>query len=75
MSNRKNKIVKWIKVFGFLYAFIGCTLFFLQDYFLFHPVKLDKNYQYQFNIPFEEMDIPMNKTDTISMVKFFADAR
>lgn len=55
----------------FLYAFIGIALFFLQDYFLFHPVKLDRNYRYQFYVPFEEVDIPFNKTDTISMVKFF----
>ena len=26
---------------------------------------------YQFNVPFEEVNIPFNKTDTINMVKFF----
>ena len=71
MSNKKSKILKWIKVLVFLYAFIGIALFFLQDYFLFHPVKLNRNYRYQFNIPFEEVDILFNKTDTISMLKFF----
>ena len=71
MSKRKSKIVKWLKVLVFLYAVIGIALFFLQDYFLFHPVKLNRNYRYQFNVPFEEVDIPFSKTDTISMIKFF----
>ncbi|MBC7511626.1 MAG: alpha/beta fold hydrolase [Ferruginibacter sp.] len=71
MSNRKSKIVKWLKVLVFIYAFIGIALFFLQDFFLFHPVKLDRNYRYQFNVPFEEVDIPFNKKDTINLVKFF----
>ncbi len=72
MSNRKKKIIfRCIKLLAFIYVFIGIALFYLQDYFLFHPVKLDRKYRYQFNLPFEEVDIPFNKTDTINMVKFF----
>lgn len=55
----------------FLYASIGIALFYLQDYFLFHPVKLARDYQYTFDVPFREMDIPFNSTDTINMVRFF----
>ena len=72
MSNRKKKIIfRCIKLLAFIYVFIGIALFYLQDYFLFHPVKLDRNYRYRFNIPFEEVDITFNKTDTINIVKFF----
>jgi uncharacterized protein len=67
----KKKLLKWAKIIAALYCIIGLLLFFLQDYFLFHPVKLDRNFRYQFNIPFEEVKIPVDKTDTISMVKFF----
>jgi alpha-beta hydrolase superfamily lysophospholipase len=72
MKNIKRKTVfRWLKWLFFLYIFIGGALFFLQDYFLFHPVKLARDYHYQFDTPFEEVDIPFNKTDIINMVKFF----
>ncbi|MEP6711398.1 MAG: alpha/beta fold hydrolase [Ferruginibacter sp.] len=38
---------------------------------MFHPQKLGSNYIYHFNKPFEEVNIPVNKTDTVSLVKFF----
>jgi alpha-beta hydrolase superfamily lysophospholipase len=69
--NKKNSITRWVKWIAFIYAFIGLALYFLQHYFLFHPVQLARNYQYHFNIPFKEIDLPVNKTDTINMVKFF----
>jgi len=68
---KKRAIVRALKWFIFLYAFIGIALFFLQDYFLFHPVKLARDYSYQFNTSFEEVDIPFSKDDTLNMVKFF----
>ncbi len=70
MSIQKKTIFRWVKCLFFLYVFIGIALFFLQDYFLFHPVKLSRNYRYKFNTAFEETDIPFNNTDTISIVKF-----
>jgi len=72
MKNIKQKtIFRTLKWLFFLYVFIGTVLFFLQDYFLFHPVKLGRGYRYQFNTSFAEVDIPFNKSDTINMVKFF----
>lgn len=72
MSKSINKIAfRWIKGLVFSYTFIGIALFFLQDLFLFHPVKLDRKYRYQFSFPFEEVDIPFNKTDTVNMLKFY----
>jgi alpha-beta hydrolase superfamily lysophospholipase len=49
---------------------VGIALYYLQDYFLFHPTVLPRNYQYHFNVPFSEVEIPFNKTDTLNMVKF-----
>jgi alpha-beta hydrolase superfamily lysophospholipase len=54
-----------------LYSIIGIGLFYLQDYFLFHPTTLPRNHQYKFDGPFAEMDLPFNSTDTINLVKFF----
>jgi uncharacterized protein len=67
----KQKIFRWIKVVVFLYAAIGIALFYLQEFFLFHPEKLAKDYVRHFDIPFQEINIPFNEKDTMNMVKFF----
>ncbi len=70
-SIKRKTVFTWLKWLVFLYVFIGVALFFLQDYFLFHPVKLARDYHYRFDTPFEEVNIPFDKTDTINMIKFF----
>jgi uncharacterized protein len=66
-----KKILRWIKILVLLYCVIGIALYYLQNYFLFHPTALPRNYQYRFDRPFAEVDIPINKTDTLNMVQFF----
>ena len=66
-----KKLLRWIKLIVLFYCIIGIALFYLQDYFLFHPVALQRSYQYRFDVPFAEIDIPFNKTDTLNMVQFF----
>jgi uncharacterized protein len=66
-----KKVLRWIKLIVLFYCVIGIALFYLQDYFLFHPVALQRSYQYKFDVPFAEIDIPFNKTDTLNMVQFF----
>lgn len=68
-----NILIGIIKIIIILYFLSGIALLLLQDYFLFHPVKLPTTYQYHFNVPFEEINIPFNQTDNISLVKFFPD--
>ena len=66
-----KKTFRWVKVIVLVYSILGIALYYLQETFLFHPVVLDRHYAYQFDVPFAEVEIPVNKTDTISMVKFF----
>lgn len=54
-----------------LYCGIGIVLYYLQDKLLFHPEKLSEAYVYHFKVPFEEVNIPFNDTDTVNMIKFF----
>lgn len=68
---RKRRWIKWVKIIVIVYCSIGIALYYLQEKFLFHPAQLDRSYAYQFDMPFEEINIPFNKTDTINMVKFF----
>ena len=70
--NRKNKWLKWLKVFIILYCFNGIALYYLQNYILFHPQKLHSHYSFHFDKPFKEISIPVNGTDTISIVKFLS---
>ncbi len=65
-----KKILRWTKIFVLFYCILGIALYYLQDYFLFHPTVLPRNYQYHFDVPFAEVEIPFNKTDTLNMVKF-----
>lgn len=71
MNNRKKIIFRWIKVIVLLYSVTGIALFYLQEKFLFHPVAIDRNVPWKFDMPFAEIDIPLNETDTINLVKFF----
>ncbi len=71
MKIYKKKILRWLKIIAFLYAGIGIVLFYLQERFLFHPTKLENDYQFKFDVRFEEIRLPFNETDTMSLVKFF----
>jgi len=71
MHFNKKKIFRWLRIFILIYCSVGIAIYYLQDYFLFHPEKLDRSYQFKFNQPFEEVNIPMNREDTINMIKFF----
>jgi uncharacterized protein len=71
MTFNKKKIFRWVKILLLLYASIGIALFYLQEKFLFHPTKLASDYQFTFDSKFEEIRLPFNETDTMSLVKFF----
>ena len=71
-SSKKFKIFKrWLKVFILVYCILGIALYYLQNFFLFHPVVLARDYKFQFDVPFAEAEIPLNRTDTLNLVKFF----
>lgn len=70
MKANRKRIFFWIKLIVIIYCAIGIALYYLQDKFLFHPEKLPADHVFNFDIPFKELSIPVNKTDTISIVKF-----
>lgn len=67
----KKQLFRWLKMGLLAYSGIGIILYYMQEFFLFHPKKLPPGHAYHFDQPFEELMIPVNKTDTISLVKFF----
>ena len=68
---KKKRIYRWLKIIIILYSSIGIALYYLQEKFLFHPEKLSNAYVYHFKVPFEELNIPFNDTDTLNVIKFF----
>ena len=68
--SRKKKIFRWIKVLVLLYAVIGILLYYLQDYFLFHPASLTKDNKYDFAYPHQEINIPYNSETNINIIQF-----
>ncbi|MEO6404376.1 MAG: alpha/beta fold hydrolase [Ferruginibacter sp.] len=69
--SRRRKIFRFVKVFLLFYSIIGIAIYYMQDKMLFHPENINTDYHYKFNVPFEEVNIPFNSTDTMNMVKFF----
>ena len=70
MNQKSGRRLKRILVVvALLYIGGGIILYFLQDSLLFHPRPVAKNYNYSFDIPFAELNIPF-KNDNLSIVQF-----
>lgn len=67
---KKKRIFFILNMAIIIYCSIGIALYYLQNKFLFHPVQLSGDHRFSFERPFKEIQIPVNKTDTISMIKF-----
>lgn len=68
--NRTRIIFRWVKVVILLYCSTGIIFYYLQDKLLLHPQALPNNYVYHFNHPFNEINIDINKNETINMIQF-----
>lgn len=69
-KTRLKKFWKWFKISALIYIMIGTALYFLQDKFIFHPKKLPADYQYRFDVPFRQIDLPVTEEKNISIVQF-----
>ena len=65
-----KKAWKWFKIIALIYIMLGATLYFLQDKIIFHPKKLPADYEYKFDIPFQEINLPVTKEKNLSIVQF-----
>ncbi|MEO9020940.1 MAG: alpha/beta fold hydrolase [Ginsengibacter sp.] len=66
----KRKIYRIAIITTLIYCSIGIALYHLQEKLMFHPKVLPRDYVFQFNIPFKEVNIAMNETDTLNIVQF-----
>lgn len=70
----KTKIIRWIKIILIIYIALGVALYFLQDYFLFHPQVLPADYHFTFNTGFEEIKMPCSNNSTCNIIRFKRDS-
>lgn len=70
MKSKKRKYIRWITIVVFIYVAVGVALYFLQEKFLFHPEKLPADYNYKFDIPFREINLPVNENKNMNIVQF-----
>ena len=71
----KKKIFRWLKVIAVIYCIIGIALYYLQDKLLFHPVTVERNEKYDFNIPYREVNIPYSASSNLNIIQFTTEAQ
>lgn len=64
-----RKVLTWMLV---VYVLTGALLYFFQKKLIFHPTVLAADYAYQYDVPFQEMNIRVNNKTTINAVLFKA---
>ena len=67
----RRKIYRITIVFTLVYCSVGIALYHLQEKLLFHPKALPKDFQFKFDIPFKEVNIPMTETENLNLIQFF----
>jgi len=69
-KNTSQKFYTVLKVAVIVYLVCGVVLYFLQEKFLFHPEKLPADYNYSFQQPFKEINLPVSSEKSISIIQF-----
>lgn len=70
MKNKYPKLWKWTRIILIVYILGGVALYFLQDYILFRPVPLKKDYNYNFPEKHKEINIPVTENSNLNIVQF-----
>lgn len=68
----KRLFTRALRIFILVYCGAGIALYYLQDKILFHPQKLAAGDTIKTNLPYREYLLPVNETDSISVVQFYS---
>lgn len=66
----KKRVRTWLQILLIIYGIVGISIYYLQDKIIFHPVRLEANYKFNFPGKTQEMNIALNSDDTINLMKF-----
>jgi pimeloyl-ACP methyl ester carboxylesterase len=61
------RIIQWVLI---VYALMGIGLYYLQDVIIFRSDVLPKDYKYEFDRPFEEINLQYDQQSNISIIRF-----
>ena len=69
---KKNLKRTWriLKFVLLIYFVLGMALYFLQDLLIFRPQKLAENFKFQFDIPFQEVNLPVRENKNLNIIQF-----
>lgn len=70
----KKRLLKWGWNLLVIYLLGAMALYFLQDYILFHPVRLDRSEAYTFPQAHTDISIPLNEKDTLNLIDVPSDS-
>ena len=66
----RKRIFLILKLIIIVYCLVGISLFYTQDKFLLHPITVSTDHVYKFEHSFKELNIPINKEDTVNLIRF-----
>lgn len=69
----KRRLKRTAFVLLAIYLMIGASLYFFQEKLLFLPTKLEQDYKFQFNYPFEELFLKTDEDAVINAIHFKAE--
>ncbi len=70
----KKLLIKFLLAAAMLYSIVCLLLYFVQEKLIFHPQKLSARYAFQFNQPFEEINIKARDGEMLNGVLFKSDS-
>src|SRR5687768_10908171 len=73
MPSALKIILQVLKVLLILYVFLCIAVYFFQEKMIFFPNRLNKDYTFSFNQPFQELNIRTKKGNLINGILFKAD--
>lgn len=71
---KKRSWFRTIRLILLIYGSVGIAIYYLQDYILFHPVSLPRDYAYNFKEPYREVNIPYDSGSNINVIQFSVPA-
>lgn len=63
----------WLKLLLIVYAVLGIAVYYLQDYFLFHPSPVNAQELAELHQPYQEIDIPYDAASNLHILRVLPD--
>jgi pimeloyl-ACP methyl ester carboxylesterase len=66
----RKKAFRWMRWTLLLYAGLGILVYYLQDYFFFQSLAVNRSHRYNFSIPYREVNIPYSEQENLNIIQF-----